>query len=261
MKFALQEAFADTTLNRFDPTFANLVMIGLVRLLDYFGSPQANRSLLTKIRRGEFSKATLYLLERVAGVGARQERTLRNEFERALRAIDAPTLWTPELAIPFVEAEIEEKPEAWMDVALDRLDDIESLDSVGQNALALILGGLCNGGMEDSVLTGLASGDPTIHAPVLSFLFGRGSPKAELTFDDDVSRVDLMDRNYSACLVLDLFETTFVVSEFLERRLRDDVPETLEVQSDMRRFEDISHWVSRLKQSTGYYQSTEPVAA
>jgi hypothetical protein len=259
MQSALQEALADTTLTRFEPQFANAVMLGLIRLLDYFGSPQANRTLLANIRRGAFRNATAELLERVANVGARQAPKLRTEFERSMRDMDDGDMWTTEFVTPFLTAELEEKTEQWLDVALERIDDLEALATRGLNLLAIALGRLCDSGLCEAVLDGFASGYPH-HVRVLKVLFGNAMPRAELVLSDEGTQYDQLDRTYKGLLIFDETRITFVVSQLLHRRPREISTEDTLIEADARRSGAIEDWEYCLRERAVYVDEEREVA-
>lgn len=182
---ALREAIADRSLYRHEKDFAHRVMLGLVRLLDYAGSPEATLHLLAKLERREFDGADPYLIERVAAVGARQAERLRTRFEDALKAADANT-WQPNLILPFLRTDIDLTPANWPAVAVARERDLRLLkDADSTNGLALVLGALCRDGRSKEVLTGLARFDPHREKSAFQLLFDRSTAESIIIPEPD----------------------------------------------------------------------------
>jgi len=241
MKRALQEAITDASLHRFEPEFANDVMLGLVRLLDYFGSPTANRLLLLKLERGDLDAATPYLLQRIATVGARQDPILRERFETGFKCPGIPAR-APELALPFLRAELEESPETWLDTALSRSADLKDLEDEGINALALALGALCGDGREREVLTGLASGRSPEHEPILDLLFGDSHPEASL-FIEPAIRASQSE----VSLTLDLYDQRFPLGDLIELRPREDIVNEHSIRGEIEWIQARQAWQNELR--------------
>jgi hypothetical protein len=216
LEAALRDALCHVSLYRYERTYSERIMLSLVRLLDYFGSPQAILYLVIKLERGEFRGAGRDLIDRVAQVGARQSPRLRARFEGALRAPDAG-LWAPYLLVPFLRTEIEEDPERWMSAAASRNFDLAELSKGGTNALALVLGALCESGRDEIVLKALASGNASDESDVivLDLLFSKAKPQATLEIIYPETARQYRDREYPVRIIFDFFAKEFTMNAFL----------------------------------------------